>query len=215
MKKSHGFAILAGGLMVACMAVSAMAQGTAGRTAGVRGPDIALIDIGKLYKDNPRFKQHMEDLQGRMQQAENVFKDEREKLRSLAEQLKDHQAGSPNYVDLERQIAKKKSDLTVAVELQRKEFLKDEAKIHYMIYQQIWDAVDEYARANGIVAVLKFNSDKADVEKPEDILRDLQKPVMWYHAALDITPAIQQMILSRLARGNGPATSPFQRNTNR
>jgi Skp family chaperone for outer membrane proteins len=190
--KSQRMTVLVGSMVLAgVMVAAAQAQDAARRV-----PDIALIDVGKLFKNNPEFKQQMEGLQKRVSQAETNFKKERDSIKGMVDQLAALKSGTPEYDDLERQVAKRQSDLNVAIQLQRKEFLKQEAQIYYRVYQQIQTAVDSFAARNGIAAVLKFNSDQPDQEKPDEILRDLNKPVLWYNPQLDITERIRQMVES-------------------
>jgi Skp family chaperone for outer membrane proteins len=159
--------------------------------------NIALIDVGVIFKNHSRFKAFMADLQADAERAEAQIKKEKDTIRGLAERLNDYRSGTPEYKDLEEQIAKRQADLSVQVQLQRKEFLGREAKVYNMIYQEIWQEVNAYAAANGIAAVFKFNSEQPDPEKPEEVIRDLNKPVLWSASNLDITPVILESLNRR------------------
>ena len=51
--------------------------------------------------------------------------------------------------------------------------------------------------------VLKFNGDEANKDNPEEIMREMQKMVLYYNQAIDITP----IILDRM-KGQQPRRPP-------
>jgi len=185
------------------------AQPRSGPAAGTRGgSDIALIDIGVIFKNHTRFKAHMADLQADMERAEQQMKKERDSLRALSEQLNAYKAGTVEYKQLEEEITKRSADLNVRFQLQKKEFAKTEAKTYYMVYQEIQQEVDAFAQANGIAVVLKFKSEQADADKPEEVLTELNKPVIWYARGLDITPIILESLNRRALQTERPSNGP-------
>jgi len=214
--KSRIWIAWAGCLVVTGLLAADLAAQQAARPSGGRsGSDIALLDISVIFKNNTRFKQHMADLQADMQRAEEQMKKERDSLRALSERLNDYKAGTAEYKQLEEEIAKRSADLNVRFQLQKKEFAKTEARIYHMIYQEIQQEVDAFAQANGIAAVLKFSSEAADGDNPDSVLRDLNKPVVWYSRGLDITPIILESLnrraLQQSDQRNGPINLPPRR----
>ena len=213
MKKSRVLTVLGVlGFLASVVVAGSFAQqgGAAGGTRAAS--DIALIDIGVIFKNHTLFKQRMADLQGDMERAEQTMKNEADRLRKLREQLNSYRAGTPDYNDLEARIAKESADLNVRYQLQKKEFAKAEAKIYYNVYQEVQQEVDAYAQANGIAAVLKFSSEASDPEKPDEVLRDLNKPVIWWARNLNITTVILESLNRRALRPadqrGGPVNLP-------
>ena len=210
MKKSPVGVALASSLLVGVALVAgASAQQRNGPAAGTRvGSEIALIDIGVIFKNHTRFKAHMADLQSDMERAEQQMKKERDSLRALSEQLNAYKAGTVEYKQLEEEITKRSADLNVRFQLQKKEFAKTEAKTYYMVYQEIQQEVDAFAQANGIAVVLKFKSEQADADKPDEVLTELNKPVIWYARNLDITPIILESLNRRALQTERPSNGP-------
>ena len=188
------------------VAGSALAQNAA--RSPVRPPSsgatIALLDISYIYKNHARFKAMMEDMKATVQQAEAQVKAEQGAMQLLLQQLKEFKKGTPRYNDIQEDIITRRSDLQVKVQLQKDKFLEEEAKIYHSIYQEVLQEVDYYAANNGIAIVLRFNGDKADIERPETVLRDINKPVIWYSENLDITRTIRDR-LNRRSGGNRQA----------
>ena len=207
MKKSYLVAALSAWVGLLSFGFNALAQqGSYAPPArpAARPPVIALLDVAYIFKNHPRFKAMMAEMKADVERAEATVKKEGEGIRSQAERLKDFRQGTPDYKGLEEELTKRQADLSVRIQLQKKEFLQKEARIYYTVYQEIFQEADYYAQQNGIDMVLRFNGDPVDVEKPDDVLRDINKPVIWYSKdRCDITP----IVLDRLVRrgGAGPA----------
>jgi Skp family chaperone for outer membrane proteins len=204
-KKSHRWAVLAAVVLSLSYLISlAVAQGPARSAAG---PTIALLDVSYIFKNHARFKGMMEDMKADVERAEAHVKSERETINKLVERLQEFRKGTPDYKQMEEDLAKRQADLAVRVNLQKGDFLQREAKIYHNVYQEIWQAADYYTKQNGIDMVLRFNGDPVDVERPDSVLTWINKPVVCYQKQLDITPAILQE-LNRTAVNPGPAAVP-------
>jgi len=158
---------------------------------------IALLDVSQIFKKHSRFQQMMADMKADVQAAEEAVKKERETINTLVEQLKGLKAGSPDYKQLEQHIATRQADLNVQLQLQRKEFLLREAKLYHSVYQEIEQEVSYYANSMGIAMVLRYNGDPVDGENPEDVLRNINKPVVCFAPGMDITDTILQRLNAR------------------
>jgi len=189
-KKSLRWAVLVTVTLSLSYLISlAVAQGPA-RPAG--GANVALLDVTFIFKNHARFKLLMENMKGDVERAELQVKTESEAINKLKERLQEFNKGTQNYQQLEEELAKRQADLQVRVQLQKNQFLQQEATICHNVYQEILQATDYYCKQNGIDMVCKFNSEPVDVNRPESIQNELYKPVVWYQKNLDITPAILQ-----------------------
>ncbi len=198
MKKSHRWAILAAIVVSLSYVVSfAVAQQQARPAAG---PNVALLDVSYIFKNHSRFKDQMQDMKTDVQRAEEKVKGERDRLNKLAEGLQEFRKGTPDYKQMEAELAKGQADLAVQVNLQKNEFLQREATIYHNVYQEILQATDYYCKQNSIDMVLRFNGDPVDVQRPDSVLNFINKPVVWYQKGMDITP----MILADLNRSATP-----------
>jgi Skp family chaperone for outer membrane proteins len=204
-KQSHLWAVLAVAVLsLACLSSSALAQPPAGQSAG--GPRLALLDVNRIFKSHQRFKAMMEDMKADVERAEAQVKTDREKISKLAEQLQEFRKGTPDYKQLEEELAKRGADLQVQVQLQKSAFLQQEAKIYHNVYREILEATDYFCKANRIDMVLKFNGEAVDADRPDSVLAFINKPVVWYAPDLDITENILRE-LNRTAINPGPAAN--------
>jgi Skp family chaperone for outer membrane proteins len=199
-------AVLVGSLLAICLlSAPAMAQpqGSAPPPSSSRfGAEIALVDIQYLLKNYTRVKQYQTELQADQDRAEAALKNDLDSIKKLQDKLAEYRSGSPDYENLDKEIVGRQADFNAHRTVLRKDFLKRTAKIYCQIYQLIQDEIDAFASANGVVAVLVFNRETMDPEKPESVQAGLQNPILWHHKNLDIT----QFILQNLERRAGPAT---------
>ena len=124
-------------------------------------------------------------------------------MKAMVEQSKAYQPGTPEYKRIEADLTKKQADLQVQVNLQKKDFMEQEGKIYYAVSVEVEDAVKRLATKNNIALVLRFNGDQVDASNRDDILRNINKPIVFYDPRMDITPYILQD-LNRSAVGTGP-----------
>ena len=185
MTKTQFLAALAASVLaVGLTASTALAQQAAPPQAS---GGIALLDVSRVFKEHARFNAEMNGMKAEVQAAEAAMKKKADELQQRVEQLKELTPGSPDYKQLEEYVANERAKIQVNVQLQRKEFLQKEAKIYHMVYREVQQEVEYFANRYGISAVLRFSNDRANVEQPDEVLRDINKSVVWFAPHLDIT----------------------------
>jgi len=208
-------AVAAGLLVTGFLVYSVVAQQPAG--PGAAGPPasggIVLLDVNSVFKENDHFKALRAEMERDVARAEEAFKKERENLKQMAEVLKETQSSAPDYRAKEEEFTRRSTDFNVKMQLQRKEFLQQESRIYWTVYQEIQQEVDYVAQNNGFAMVLRFSNDPVDHDKPDDILREINKQVVWNARPLDITPFIKKRLADRYGAGRpaapvGPAARP-------
>jgi Skp family chaperone for outer membrane proteins len=169
---------------------------------GVEG--LAVVDVAYIFKNHARFKQQMEAMKGKVDAAEAELKRDQEDYKRMAEQLKQYQPGSPDYKKTEDDMLKKQGELNLKVSLQKKDFMEAEGRIYFNVSREIDDAVKQLAAKNNITLVLRFNGDPVDPVDRNDILRGINKPIVYYDPRMDITPYVLQDLNRSAAAGTGP-----------
>ena len=188
------------GMAVATAAV-AQQPNAAGANAGRYG--VAVVDIGYIFKNYSQFSSSMENLKTEMKSAEGQLKAERDQVQAKEEQCKAYNPGSPEFKQLEEEIARLKAEFNLKAGKIRKDFLEREAKVYYQTYLEVSNSVKYYAQQHNIGLVLKFNGDQVDPNRREDVLRAINKPVV-HQTSIDITPDV----LALLNRGLSTAKRP-------
>ena len=194
-------------LIVGMLAPGAQSQQPAGANATRFG--VAVVDVTYIFKNHQRFKAMTDQMRGDVQKAEDALREERQRIANMEEQLKTFKAGTPEYKRLDEQITEQKANFNLEATRQRKDFLEREAQIYYQAYLEVQDAVKYYAQANNIGIVLRFNGDPIEPGKREEVLRGINKAVVFQNG-IDITPDI----LRAVNRGGAPVVPGGNRISN-
>jgi outer membrane protein len=206
-KKLQWWVILAAGAVVSFAMTSigsAQQRPVAAGTPQSASGGIAVLDVSYVFKNLPRFKAFMEQMQADVAAAETEVKKERDSLKQEFDALEQYRSGTPDYKERETQLTRRRAELATRIELQKRDFLQRESKIYNTVYEEMMQEVDYYAANNGVAMVLRFNGDPVDTQKPEDVLRRINQPIVWYPKDRDITP----VILERLAARGGNVNTP-------
>ena len=108
-------------------------------------------------------------------------------------------------------MAKKVSDLQVAMTLKRKEFVTRETAIYYETYGQIQASVEKIATQYGISLVLRYDSSPMEEDNRPSVQKGVANPVV-YQRNLDLTAMVIESIKRQSVyddRRNAIVTSPM------
>jgi Skp family chaperone for outer membrane proteins len=193
MSRLHGWALT----LAIALSGWAVAQKTeaqqAGPTPGTRatpGPTVALLDVGSLFKNSQRHKAMREELKGDIERLKADSQTQKAEIAQLGERLRQLRNGTPDYQDLEAEIAKRQAAYTATFQLRSRDLARKEAKMLLDVYAEICDATNDYMRRNNIDVVLRFNSSNVDPDDPDMVREFITRPIVSYRTDLDITPAI-------------------------
>jgi Skp family chaperone for outer membrane proteins len=188
------------GLFVVFLAVLAIRAQDAAQSVSEPSGDatkVALLDVNKLFKENAAFKEEMDKLKKDADDMDKKMKEVEAELKASATKLQKMTVGTPEYAELEESLAREKTSWTLKIQTQRREFLQREANIYRLTFQKFSAEVKKYALENQIDLVLRFMGDPVDVNNPESVLADLNKPVVHHNEKLDITPAILKILAEK------------------
>ena len=212
MKKPLLLAVSATGVLFVGLVASALLAQPAvapirapARPAG--GPNVALLDVSYLFEKLPHFKAYMTQVTEDAQKAQDVVKREEQEIRKLAETAEANR-GSPKFKAIEEEITRRRGDLAVQIELQRRNFQQRQAKIYYSVYKEIQDQASMVCAQYGYDIVLRFSGDPVDAERPESVLSYINRPVVWYDQQRDITPFVLKAIKDRRPEGQASGGVP-------
>ncbi len=185
---------------------SAHAQGPNPAGANASKYSIAVVDISYIFKKHARFTATMESMKKEMEGIEADLKADREKIAQQEQQRNQFNVGSAEYKQLDEEIARKMAEFNLKMGKLRKDFLERESKVYYQTYLEVVDAVKYYAQRQNIGLVLRFNGEPVDPNRRDDVLREINKPVV-VQDKIDITPDVIAL-LNRDAGAAPPAVQP-------
>ena len=155
--------------------------------------NIAVVDISYIFKNHARFKSTMEAMKKEMETIETELKADREKIALQEQERNKYNVGSAEYKKMDEDIARQMADFNLKMGKLRKDFLEREAKVYYQTYLEVVDAVKYYAKRQNIGLVLRFNGEPVDPNRRDDVLREINKPVV-VQDQIDITPDVLALI---------------------
>jgi Skp family chaperone for outer membrane proteins len=147
---------------------------------------IAVVDISAIFKRHARFKTAMDSMKKEMETIEAQLKADREMIAQAEQHRNTFAVGSPDYKQADEDVARKMAEFNLKMGKLRKDFLEREAKVYYQTYLEVVEAVNYYATRQGIGLVLRFNGEPIDPNRRDDVLREINKPVVMQDK-IDIT----------------------------
>jgi Skp family chaperone for outer membrane proteins len=193
----HLFAYVS--ICVASLSSVASAQQTAGPSANAPRHGYAVVDVTYIFKNYAKFNSQMEGMKSAMEAADSQLKSDRDTVAGKEQMREQYNPGSPEFKTVDEEIARLKAEFQLKAGKIRRDFMEREAQVYYSTYMEVSNAVQYYAQQHNIGMVLRFNGDSIDPNNREDILRAINKPVVFQNN-VDITPDV----LALLNRGGTP-----------
>jgi Skp family chaperone for outer membrane proteins len=167
---------------------------------------LAVVDISFIFKNYPGFTTQIEGLKTEMEAADGKLKADRDRLVQMEEQRNTLKPGSPEFKQLDEQLAHLKAEFQIKQGTIRRDFLEREAKVYYQTYTDVSAAVKSYATQHNIGMVLRFNGDAIDPAQREDVMRAIMQPIV-HQNNIDITPEVLAVLGVDLRRAVPPTAA--------
>ena len=183
--------IAAGMGVLALVVVLGGRSDTNAQAVGVDPSKVAVVDVIRIFNECRQTK----DVNERFQLRDEKFTDRREKLKQAVDQkeaeLEAFARGSKEYVERFKQWVQLQIDYASAVKIHQRKIVRDQVFWTRKTYTQIVQAVEEVAKARGLLLV--FYRDEMDLQT--DDLQDLgnrlrDRKVVFSAAELDITQEV-------------------------
>jgi Skp family chaperone for outer membrane proteins len=184
-------AVTALSMTVLTTLVQAQSQFPQGVNAEKHG--VAVVDVSYIFKEHKRFRGTMESMKKEMEGIEADLKADRERVAQTEQERNKYNPGTAEYKKYDEEVARMSAEFQIKMTRLRKDFLEREAKIYYQTYLEVAEAIAYYAKRHNIGLVIKFNGETVDPNKREDVLREINKPVI-YQDSIDITPDILTLL---------------------
>ncbi len=189
-----------------CALASVEAQAQHPEAANAPKFGIAVVDVSYVFKEHKQFIATMEGMKNEMKGIEDQLKSKRDSIAQMEEARNRLEVGSADFKKLDDQLATEKAKFNLEMDRQRKNLMERESKVYFSTYQQVSYAIANYAKQRNIGLVLRFNGDKPDPNKRPDILKDINKPVV-FENNIDITRDILAIVNGGAATSVGGNTS--------
>ena len=119
---------------------------------------IALIDLGRVFKEYKKIETLKEDWKSEFSVSEDSAKQMAAKIQSTVEKLKQFKAGSDQYINLEKQQTQLTADFDAFRKNSQRELLRKEADLLKTVYLETMEVVEKFADKFGYTLVMRIHS---------------------------------------------------------
>jgi len=172
-------------------AAQVQAPFAAGANAEKHG--VAVVDVSYIFKEHKRFRATMESMKTEMAGIEAELKADRDRIAAAEQERNRLNVGTAEHKKMDEDVARMTAEFQLKMTRLRKDFLEREAKVYYQTYLEVAEAVSFYAKRHNIGLVIKFNGETVDPNKREEVLREINKPVI-FQDNVDITPDVLTLL---------------------
>ena len=156
---------------------------------------VALIDMARVFKNYKKFENLREELKTDLTKSEEKFKAMAEQIRKEQADLKLLKEGTEEYAQKEKLVLQHTTQAEAFRKTQQRDLIRREAQIYKTVYLEVADAVQKYAVHFNYTLVLRFTADDVEgTENPEEVMRGLNRQVVYYRPNDDITNAITSFL---------------------
>jgi len=201
--------ILAAGMgALAAVVVLGSRSDTNAQAVGVDPGKVAVVDVIRIFNECQQTK----DVNERFQLRDEKFVGQRQKLKEAVDQKEDEleafARGSKEYIERFKQWVQLQIDYGATIKIHQRKIVRDQVFWTRRTYTQIVQAVEEVAKARGLLLVLY----RDDMDLQTDDLQDLgsrlrDRKVVFSAAGLDITQDVLDKV-NRDYRASGGVKMP-------
>ena len=156
---------------------------------------VALLDVGRVFKECDAFKEEMEVIREELNEAQRSVAKQRQGIAILTAEHRQLTPGTRDHIDLGQEISTEEAKLKAKIERQKARTMSQEAEAYASHYDRLREVVDEYAKERGIRLVLRQGTDNMNPDDPKSVLTTLNRSVV-FQDRLDITDDILAIINS-------------------
>jgi Skp family chaperone for outer membrane proteins len=188
--------------LVSIMSGVVSAQQNAGR--------ICVLDVAKVFKDNPGFQSQMEGIRAEATRLKSTVESQLNELQEEAKQLDQFQPNSDKRRELERDLVTKQADIQTRARQAEADLLTREAKIYLETYREMEQVVAKIAEENNISLVLRYESQPINQDDRADVIKGVNRQVV-YQKYSDLTNLVHTQMVGSAQAPAAQTPSEVQR----
>lgn len=190
-------------LKVSVLLVMLVSIATGLSTSAIAQTNVALVDVGKIFKSHPVFGQQLEALRQEAEQFKVETRQMQQALMQEASVLKNYEQDSAEFKAEESRLAQKSAAREVQQRSVMRDLMKKEAQLHFDTYNEIKQVIADYAQQSGIRMVMRYNSMPLDPSVPASIMQKVNGSIVFHTNQKDITDEILSQIVRMKAASRG------------
>jgi len=156
--------------------------------------NVAIVDVGKVFKAHPSFAQKLGQLKGEAEQFQANSVQLQQQMVAKSEKLTMLTPNSEDYKAYETKLAQELAGLEVQQRNEMRGLMVREAQLHFETYQQVKTVIDQFCEAQNIRLVLRHSEQELDVDNPNSVMAKVNSNIVYHAPGRDITNDIIKQI---------------------
>ncbi|MGI9515688.1 MAG: OmpH family outer membrane protein [Pirellulaceae bacterium] len=166
---------------------------------------VCVVDVAQVFENHSGFKAQLENLKQQAEQYKLELQGRAQQLQAQSEELRNYKVGSPEYKQLETELATASANLEVERRNKTREFVEMEAKVHFETYLEVTQVIGNLCEQRGYRMALRFTSTQMDATDPASIMQTVNEYVIFHRPQVDITQDVIRTIAGQNQMSNRPA----------
>lgn len=188
-------------ILSACLLTTLIAAESRAQEGGSPGL-VTVLDVAKVFEKHPVFNAKMDSLKNEVTAFQTRVRAQVTDLTKKRQQLtQKYKIGTPEFKKEEEALAREEADLKVKTGQTEREYMDKEAKLYFDTYVEVQQIVANFARANNISLVLRFDSTEIDKTNRASVSSGVNRFIV-YQEKLDLTGLIINEVNKRSAQAN-------------
>lgn len=168
---------------------------------------VALIDMGRVFKEYKKIEVLKEDWKSEFSVNEEQAKKLTAQVQQVIEQMKEFKQGTTEYIKLEKQQTDLAAKLGAFKQTAQRELLRKEAELLKTVYLETMDVVELFADKFGYTLVMRFNSDTFEGEDMSKMQLVMNRVIVYHKAEDDLTDGVIKFLNRRFDAGQPKAAN--------
>jgi Skp family chaperone for outer membrane proteins len=160
------------------------------------GP-IAVLNVERVLKSYQPLQDRLTTLRHEVQELDKNVQLRQAESETVQHQLRKAPPNSPEFEKLQVQLSRLQTELRLFVERERRTLQKKEADAYVVGYREMEEEVKKHCRQQGIKLVIRQTEGSLTDERVEEVLKAVNRPVVYGDDEIDITDEIVQALKER------------------
>ena len=172
---------------------------------------IALIDMGRVFKEYKKIEALKEDWKAEFSVSEESAKKQSAQIQKIVEEMKQFKTGSPEFIKLEKQQTQLAAEFESFRKNSQRDLIRKEADLLKTVYLEAMEVVGRFADRFGYTMVMRFNSDTFDGDDMNKMQLVMNRVIVYHRPEDDLTDGVIKYLNGaydrslKQAAGGGPA----------
>ena len=156
--------------------------------------NVAIVDVGKVFKAHPTFPGALERLKGEADQFKANSIQLQQQMVAKSEKLQMFTPGTEDYKNAETSLAQELAALEVEQRGKMRALMVREAQLHFETYQEVKSVINKFSEAKNIRLVLRHSELELDPSNPNSVMAGVNNNIVYSAPGRDITNEIIRQI---------------------